>query len=918
MFQVVGAVGGGGGGCNDGDLCLEATVGTDTSAGACATTDTIDATQGEQLNFCYRITNNTGVELDYHTLENNVDGTIFSLLNEPVPDGGTFQFNNIETVTDTATYNSTWTGQDVPPGYLAEVTTGGGGGCPDRIFADGFDGSTPPCDPVSGFIDITGSGTPLGNGDDQAIAVTMPFSFNFYGVSSNQICVDNNGFLLFNTTACPSFGFFTNVSLPSGSFSAPAIMPLWDDFDSESGNVYTAVQGTTPNRQFIVEWFDRVHYSGAANTDGATFEVILNEDGTIQFEYSDVAYSAFTNSSGDPDDCTNGVCATIGLQNDSTLFNEFSAFQASITDNSGILWTSTSPQVFTGTDSVTVNVGAPDINVDPTSLTGTVAAGGSTTTPLDIQNLGNRDLNWTADEAGPANLHFPFGPRYAPSTVRPGETNLSAVRPSAEWLRAHQRPTKAGQQGHRPVNPLGATTPSFGCNIISFSSCDYVSFDADAPQTLNSVATQNEIMFGGSFGNNDFTKEYVVGYPSGDLETVDTATGARTDIGPTGFGTATRDIAWDDTTGTMFGTAINGSSTDLFTVDLTTGAMSLVGTISGLGPSSYVMGLAVDPSSGNMYGIEILTSSLVAIDKTNGNASVIGALGYSTRFGQGLDFNAATGTLYLASIDYSTGSQNMYTVDTSSGVASLIAPIGNNIIQLGSFAIAIPSGPCGTPTDQPWLSLNPTSGTTPGGSDTPVTVTINATGFNDGDTLAGTVCVRSNDPDEHTVAVPVEYTVGGVGPGGIVDSGVLNISVNDDFTGLYINWLTGDTCTSDSGVFCQTNNNGYDFNPFSGITFFFPSVDSGQCVVDAGGCSILASGATVGPASTFGGTGVSISGSNYAAGNTAGFLGFSFVNLDTGVVNYGYAKFTTTAGDGFPATLVEYWYDNTGAAIAIP
>jgi hypothetical protein len=194
-------------------------------------------------------------------------------------------------------------------------------------------------------------------------------------------------------------------------------------------------------------------------------------------------------------------------------------------------------------------------------------------------------------------------------------------------------------------------------------------------------------------------------------------------------------------------------------VDVITGAMTLVAPITGLGAQAYVMGLAVNPNTGLMYGIEIVSSSLVAIDKTTGAATTIGPLGYSTRFGQGLDFNAATGVLYLASIDYGAGSQNMYTVDLNTGAASLIAPIGSNVIQVGSFAIAVQGGPCSQPSDLPWLSLNPTSGTTAPGSDTPVTVSIDATGFVDGDLLSGTVCVRSNDPDEHTVEVPVEFTV---------------------------------------------------------------------------------------------------------------------------------------------------------------
>jgi uncharacterized repeat protein (TIGR01451 family) len=746
LFQVVGSVGSSS--CTPGGICLTATVGTDLTLDACGSADTIDAIAGDQLNFCYTVTNGTGLPLDYHTLQNNVDGTLFQERTISLPPGASTQYNVVETVGATNTWTSTWSAQDVPSGYTADVETGGGN-CSDRIFADGFEAPAPGC-PGSNFIDITTTGTPLGLADDAESDVTMPFSFNFYGTTSNQICVDNNGIVLFGTT-CPGAFLFSNASLPA-SLPWPAIMPLWDDFDSESGDVFTDTRGATPSRQFIVEWFDRVHYDGSSNTDGATFELIFNEDGTLEFQYADVAYTGF--ASGDVDDCGMGVCATIGLQGDATLFNQFSAFQASVTDDSGIVWTATSPQVFMSTDSVTVNVGAPDINVEPGTLSGTVIPGGTTTLPLDVQNLGNRNLVWNADEALPANFHFPYGPRYAPSTLAAGEKHLAAIQPSAGWRAAH-----AHKPGTHRTAPHVAAVPSFGCSITSSSSCDYVSFDADSPATLDTVATENELVFGASFVADDFTKEYIVGYPSGDLETIDTATGVRTTVGSTGQGTATRDIAYDLQTGTLFGTAIDGSGTDLFTVDTTTGAMTLVGPITGLGSQAYVMGLAVDPNTGLMYGIEVVSSSLVAIDKTTGAATTIGALGFTTRFGQGLDFDAATGVLYLASIDYSAGMQNMYTVDTVTGGATLISPIGNNVIQLGAFGIAVPSGPCGTPADQPWLSLNPTSGTTGPGSDTPVTATIDATGAADGDILSGTVCVRSNDPDEHVVAVPISVNV---------------------------------------------------------------------------------------------------------------------------------------------------------------
>ena len=902
LFQVLGAVGTGGT-CGAGQLCLESTVGTDLTAGACATEDTIDVTQGDQVNFCYRITNNTSVELDYHTLQNNVDGTIFSLLNQPVPPGGTFQYNNIETVSTTNTYNSTWTAQDVPPGYLAEVTTGTD--CSDRIFADGFDGSTPPCG-GGGFIDITGTGTPLNNGDDEAIAVTMPFSFNFYGTTANTLCVDNNGFVLFNTTNCPSAGHFTNTSLPATSLSAPAFMPMWDDFDSESGNVYTDTRGTTPNRQFIVEWFDRVHYSGSSNTDGATFELILNEDGTIQFEYSDVE---FTGGLENPD-CSGGACATIGLQNDQSLFNQFSAFQASVTDGSGVKWTATAPQVFTATDTATVNVGAPAIVIAPSPITGSVPAGGTSTIPFSVQNTGNRDLNWSLTEAGPGDMHFPPpGSRYAPML---GDPSKVSNRPIPLALR---HPTKPGQQSTHAPHGV-ATAPTFAADILQNI---FETFDAADPAVTTTVApTDGTAWTGGAFVDGDFSKLFVI---SGSFAanpdtfaTIDTTTGAATVIGhPNSNGAGWNGLAYNPATGKMYAVTGCPSGSSLYEIDQTTGAATLVGALTN---ETCTVAIAFDPA-GNLFGLDIVSDGLYAIDAATANDSLIGSIGFNANYAQDMAFDESTGILYLAGFNLDVGGQFMYTVDTTSGLATLIGPIGSAFGEVDAMGIETAGGPCSQPEDLPWLSLSPLSGTTPPAGSSPVTASIDGTGTTDGDVLSGTVCAASNDPNNHTLATPITVTVGGTGPGTIVDSGVINLQGNPDIVGLYVNWLTGDWCTSSAGP-CAGS--AYDFNPYSDpLIFFWPGEfgdpGAGNCLAsDSTSCDVLTSGAVIGPASTFafGDTG------NYNGGNTTGFLVFSFINANTSAVNYGYAKFTTTGPSGNPATLVEYWYDNSGAAITIP
>jgi hypothetical protein len=749
LFQVVGSVGSGGN-CTPGGICLAATVGTDLTIDACGTADTLDATVGDQLNFCYTVTNETGLPLDYHTLQNNIDGTFFSERPISLPPGASTQYNVIETVGVSNTWTSTWTAQDLPSGYLATVESGSGS-CSDRIFADGFETTVPGC-PGSNFVDISATGTALDLIDDEERSISMPFSFDFYGLTSNQICVDNNGLVLFGLT-CPSFALFANTSLPA-PLPVPAIMPLWDDFDSESGNVYTDTRGAAPNRQFIVEWFDRVHFNGSSNTDGATFELIFNEDGTLQFEYADVAYSAFTNVTGDPDDCSMGACATIGLQSDPTMFNAFSAFQASVADDSGIVWAPSMPQVFTSTDTVTVNVGAPQIVVNPAALTGAGAPGADGTIPFAIENHGNRDLNWTLDEAAPANLHFPPpGARFAMPLGDPAKASTSRA-PLAE----HRGP---GKKAARPSLrlPLATSSSTFAADIYQNL---IETFDSADPASVNVVTTTDGQAFaGGAFVDGDFSRFYAISgdfgnFPNGWFA-IDTASGI-----PTLIADATNNLAegftglaYDGTSGTMYASSATcASASHLWTIDRATGASSLVGEIVG---ASCIVAIAVD-AQGDMYGMDVVNDALYAIDKSNGNAALIGSIGFNANYAQDMAFDLQSGILYLAGLDGDALTDSIYTVDLQTGAASLVAPIGSFLGEVDAMSTQSVGGPCAQPQDLPWLSLDANAGATPPGGSSPVTATIDGTGTVDGDVRAGTICARSNDPQQHVVEVPLQYS----------------------------------------------------------------------------------------------------------------------------------------------------------------
>jgi len=904
-FQILGTAGGGG----TDDLELTLTLALDNGdPNQCGTSTTLSVDLGDQVNLCYTVTNNSGVDLSYQTLSDTLGGVLFSLNQEDLPAGGSLQFNRIITASTASdgTITATWTSQDGTPGY-------------------GYDDSG-----ASNFVDITGSGTPTGLGDDSAVDVTVPFSFPFFGTTTNQVTIGNNGGLIIGA---PGSGVpFSNDVLPNSTLTGSAILPLWDDFDSESGDVYYTTVGTSPNQQFIVEWANRVHYDGAQNTDGATFEVIINEDGTFSYEYSDVEYTAVgaTGTPADPAVCDGGLCATVGVQQDPTAANQYSAFTASLHDGQSIAWApSVISNTFTATASATLDVGFPVIAVDPTSLTATVDAGATTTQTLTISNTGNRDLNWNIDEApstGSTRVHFPA---HADRSHMATAEKLRQARATAT-KRGALLTGKDGQPLFHPYRPGPAgvaQVPSFANDVIN---TQFVSLDAAVPDTLTNIgelASSPILYLGGSFANNDFSKEYAIGYSSADgsgsLVAVDTATGAVTVINPSltnNEGSVLITIRWDATTNTMYadGAGSDGSTGYLYTIDLTSGALTLVGESDGV----LIESLAFD-SAGNLYGLDIGGDQIIAMDKTTGDFQPLLPLGFDANYVQDMDFDAATNTLWYAGYDKYGGT--MYQIDVDVPSITEVGPIGGGG-ELPMFAVAVPSGGCATPGDVPWLSVAPASGTTAGGASSTTTVTFDATGLSDG-VYDANLCVHSNDAANRLVAVPVTLTVGsgtndeifkdgfdgsGTSNPSIVDSGVVNLDVPDSFDGLYLNWITG------------TAGPDFNFNPYdagAGLAFFWPNNAAGEGGVSLDGTSyaILSAGDVVGPSSTFIAATSGADYTNWYAG-ADGNLGFTFDCSSLGGTAstcYGYAHLTTTSPAGFPATIVEWWFDNTGAAITV-
>ncbi|MFE3846058.1 hypothetical protein ACFL1L_04275 [Thermoplasmatota archaeon] len=152
--------------------------------------------------------------------------------------------------------------------------------------------------------------------------------------------------------------------------------------------------------------------------------------------------------------------------------------------------------------------------------------------------------------------------------------------------------------------------------------------------------------------------------------TIDETTGAMSVVGsydPGATGLSFNGLAYDPTTNTMYGC----SSEDLYTVDMVTGASTLVGSF---GISGGIMiGIAFD-SSGNLYGTDIVSDSLYAIDPSTGTATLVGTLGIYINFAQDMSFDLDTGILYLAACD---GFGALYTCDTTTGAATFVGDFEN-------------------------------------------------------------------------------------------------------------------------------------------------------------------------------------------------------------------------------------------------
>lgn len=188
----------------------------------------------------------------------------------------------------------------------------------------------------------------------------------------------------------------------------------------------------------------------------------------------------------------------------------------------------------------------------------------------------------------------------------------------------------------------------------------------------------------GGFVGNDFTREYVIGYPLADLYAVDTADAATTLIGNTSLsGGLISGPRWDPATDQVFIAQCGDGFTTLYAIDTSSGAVQNIGISSG----TCIVAMAFDPN-GNFYGLDTLEGALVSIDPANGGVQKVGPVSESFVDVAGMEFDPSTGILYFIAKDANSGVTGLYTFDVNTGGATLIGPYpdGFSAFDLGEFA----------------------------------------------------------------------------------------------------------------------------------------------------------------------------------------------------------------------------------------
>ena len=654
-------------------ISLDKTVGT--VPAVCASTDSITVNTGTSVYYCYTVTNTGAATFEFHDLVDDQLGTLLDDAPFTLAPGDSAELIVPDVATAPVTNTATWTAATNLPGYTVD----------DTIPYD--------------FTDITGTGTALVLGDDEmSVALPMGFSFDFFGTAYTDAYLCANGFItLLPGQFCP----FVPTSIPTPGNPDGLIGAWWSDlYPPGGGTIHYETLGSAPNRVFVVQFTNIGHCCGGANP--STFEFKLFEgSNNIEAHYA----------TADTDGSHNHV---VGIENqDGTLGTSYYEGIAGLTTPLAVRYSVAAPPLTaSATDTATVAIEDPDIQVSPTEISSFQPVDTQTTHDLDITNIGPADLDWTITEdpglAGGRRIarlpgrDRPILPNRRSAPPAPDAEIDSPVSPDLSFSRAED--AKAGKS----VTPERGQAPDATVTITHSSS--------QAIVTGNSVSCNG----GGLHTDNSYIRRFTLtdfGI-GGNFNVIQVEVGIEQAFGAGGTQPAVVNLyTWNPADPFLFGN------------------FNPIGTVSTSVPDQSLSIITVPVTGTAPAGSTLVVEFFTPNGQAAGNSLFVGS-----------NADPETDATFLAAADC--------------GVPEPVptADIGFPDMHL----VMNVTGTTGCDADLPWLSASPTSGTTTTGNTDTVTVTLDSTGLTPGGTYTGAVCVNSNDPDTPELQVPVTLDVDGM------------------------------------------------------------------------------------------------------------------------------------------------------------
>lgn len=730
----------------DAPLDLQVTVAAADPAApdACGNATTIEVASGDQVNFCYRVTNRTDRTLRYHSLRDSQVGTILDRKPVELAPGASWQYHRVLTVTESVSPTATWTGQiDPVAAYLVD--------------------DSQPLD----WIEVS-DGTPSADG---TIPFPPGFDFRLFGDRIDTLCTSLG--LVTNLrnyyNSCPSLDRWGVRPLPDIEITQYANTMALYETRFDGGDIYWKIVGTAPNRRLVVQYDSMLVPGGDGDpAHGLKAEVVLHEGShVIDYQYANVAFG------GQPN-CAYGGCAGIGLQN-RNLAQQYSMYRQSLRSVRRIVWTPADPTVYVRSRKVDVVARRAAAAIDAPSLELAAPVGGQASASVRIANLGDGRLDWRAGAAA-ANSHLPRNARFA-LPLHDAATAGFAAHPQAQDRIAASLPppllaAHAPTQARADDRPLWAMDVWGGYLIQGTTASEDFSGSWGGGFSI-AGSTDGRTVTGADFLDDDFDVLYAIDADSHQLLRYDRVIGTPNSYRvPTAIGTldlptmeTPSGLKQDPATGTLYLATSTGSYSRLLRVDTRNATAVEVAPIAG---APGILGIEFD-NEGRLYGLDVTLDALFAIDKLTGEARVIGSLGFSTNgYISALAADPDDDSvLWLAAFGYLpyTGREDgsMWRIDRDTGQGTYQHPIvgpDGSWTQIGAMTFAHRGNRCTELGEIPWLHLDHSDGSiVPGAAPATLNLSLDAGALSDG-VYKADLCIHSNDPLKRRTALPLTFTVG--------------------------------------------------------------------------------------------------------------------------------------------------------------